>query len=388
MEAKDENQLASLLRSQGLVLIKASPQGKKGGLKKISEISIGIGGVSLAEKMFFTRNLQVMISAGLSIPRAIDIISCQVKSPAFKKALTNIKDQVAKGQRLSDSLSSHSKIFPSLFQSMIKVGEETGTMEEVLKTLATQMERSYELQSKIKGAMTYPAVIVSAMLLIGAAMLIIVVPQLSSVFESMNIELPMTTQIMIGLGKFLAEKWYIALLIIAGSVIFFMWFSKKPFGKKILDWTALKFPVISPLVKDINSAYTVRNLSSLSAAGVPLPKSLEITSETVSNGYYKKALVDSANRVRKGEKLSEALKDYSGIYPQTVIQMVAVGEETGETSTILEKLADFYEQNVTETTKNMASIIEPIMILILGGGIGFFAVSMMQPLNSIMHGIH
>ena len=346
------------------------------------------GGIPISEKMFFTRNLQVMISAGLSIPRSLDIISCQVKSKTFKNALTNIKEQVSKGQRFSDSLSLYPKIFPDLFQSMIKVGEETGTMEEVLKTLATQMERSYDLQSKIKGAMTYPTVICSAMILIGAAMLIIVVPQLSSVFDEMGIKLPMSTQIMINLGKFLAQKWYFALAIIAGIVVFFLWFSKKPFGKKTIALLLLKVPIISPMVKDINSAYTVRNLSSLSAAGVPLPKSLEITADTLGNIFYKKALIDCAEKVRKGEKLSEALKSYSGIYPQTVIQMIAVGEETGETSTILGRLADFYEQNVSETTKNMASIIEPIMILVLGGAIGFFAIAMMQPLNSIMSGVH
>ena len=385
MEAKDRAQLASLLHSQGLILVRAVPQEKK---NRFNFSIPDIGGISISEKMFFTRNLQVMISAGLSIPRALDIISCQVKNKTFKNALANVREQVSKGQRFSDSLSLYPKIFPDLFQSMIKVGEETGTMEEVLKTLATQMERSYDLQSKIKGAMTYPAVITSAMILIGAAMLIIVVPQLSSVFDEMGIKLPISTQIMIGLGKFLAEKWYVALAIIAGTVISFIWFSKKPFGKKTIDLFLLKVPIFSSLIKDINSAYTVRNLSSLSAAGVPLPKSLEITAETLGNGFYKKALLASADKVRKGEKLSEALKSYSSIYPQTVIQMIAVGEETGETSTILAKLADFYEQNVSETTKNMASIIEPIMILILGGAIGFFAISMMQPLNSIMQGIH
>lgn len=385
MEAKDRNQLASLLRSQGLVLIRAVPKEKKNILKNLAEFDIG--SVSLSEKMFFTRNLQVMVSAGLSIPRAIGIISCQVKSKTFKKALEDVKEQVSKGQRLSDALSLHPKIFPNLFQNMVKVAEETGTMEDVLKTLANQMERTYDLQSRIKGAMTYPAVIVSAMLLIGAAMLIIVVPQMSSVFESMGIELPMSTKMLVALGNFMAQKWYLALLIIIAAIICFIWFAKKPFGKKTLDWISLKFPVISSLVKNINAAYTVRNLSSLSAAGVPLPKSLEITSETLGNGFYKKALMDSAEKVRKGEKLSEALKNYSGIYPQTVIQMIAVGEETGETSTILGKLADFYEQNVAETTKNMASIIEPIMILVLGGAIGFFAISMMQPLNSIMQGV-
>lgn len=385
LEAGDQYHLAGMLRSQGLVLIKADVV-KKSGSKKLTDISISFG-VPLAEKMFFTRNLQVMVSAGLSIPRALDIISLQVKNKTFKNALLDIREQVSKGKRLSDAVAVYPKIFSDLFQSMIKVGEETGTMEEVLKSLSLQMERSHNLRSKVKGAMTYPIVIVLVMLLIGTLMLVTVVPQIAKVFSDMGVELPLATKIIIALGDFMVKQWYFALIILAVSVASLIYFLKTPAGKKFSDLLQLKMPLLSPIIKDINSAYTVRNLSSLAAAGVPLPRSLEITAGTLGNGQYKKALLTAAEKVRKGEKLSDVLKNYSDIYPQTIIQMIAVGEETGETSAILARLADFFEEAVSEATKNITSVIEPLMMLVIGGAIGFFAISIMQPIQDIMSGI-
>jgi type IV pilus assembly protein PilC len=190
--------------------------------------------------------------------------------------------------------------------------------------------------------------------------------------------------VVIALGNFVATKWYFALAIVAVLAVSSITFLKTATGKRLADSFLVKAPLISPIIKDINSAYTVRNLSSLAAAGVPLPRSLEITAGTVGNGLYKKALLAAADKVRKGEKLSEVLKNYSNIYPQTIIQMIAVGEETGETSAILAKLADFFEDAVSEATKNITSIIEPVMMVIIGGVVGFFAVSIMQPIQDIM----
>ncbi|MFA5747106.1 MAG: type II secretion system F family protein, partial [Candidatus Paceibacterota bacterium] len=192
------------------------------------------------------------------------------------------------------------------------------------------------------------------------------------------------TKVVIALGNFVATKWYFALAIVAVLAVSSITFLKTATGKRLADSFLVKAPLISPIIKDINSAYTVRNLSSLAAAGVPLPRSLEITAGTVGNGLYKKALLAAADKVRKGEKLSEVLKNYSNIYPQTIIQMIAVGEETGETSAILAKLADFFEDAVSEATKNITSIIEPVMMVIIGGVVGFFAVSIMQPIQDIM----
>lgn len=387
LEAKDEHQLARILRQEGLILIRAELEEKL--TKKKFEVSLPFfwGGISLTEKIFFTRNLRVMIKAGLPLPRALEILANQTKNQKFKKALLDIRDEIVKGESFSRSLTKYPDIFSELFQNMVKVGEESGTLEDVLQTLAQQMEREYELKSKIKGAMIYPAVIILAMLGIGILMLVVVIPKLAETFEELNIELPMTTRIVIGLANFLVERWYLAVIIF--FLLFFLFWQamKTKRGKKIIDILLLKIPIISPIIKKTNLAYTARTLSSLIIAGVPIVRSLEITSGTLSNIYYQLAILEVAEKVRKGEKIAQALKPYENIYPSSVIQMVAVGEETGETSSILKQLAEFYEEEVTNVTKNLAAVIEPLLMIIIGAAVGFFAVSMFQPMYSMLGAI-
>lgn len=389
LEAKDEYQLARILRQQGLILIKAELEEKEKKPRfQFGGVSLPfLGGVSLVEKMMFTRNLQVMIAAGLPLPRAMEVLSSQAKSKKFKEAISAVKEEISKGKSFSDSLARFPRVFSELFQSMVRVGEESGTLEEVLKVLSSQMERQHELSSKIQGAMIYPAVIICAMLGIGVLMLIMVVPQLSATFKELNIELPLTTRLVIGLADFLIKRWYLFILIVIFAAFLFWQTIQTKIGKRILDNLSLKVPIISPIVRKSNAAYTVRTLSSLIAAGVPIVRALEITAGTLGNAQYKTAIDAAGEQVRKGGKLSEALKPYGNIYPIMVIQMIAVGEETGETSSILVKLADFFEEEVGNATKNLASVIEPVLMLIIGAVVGFFAISMVQPMYSMLGAI-
>ncbi len=385
LEAKNEKELARFLRQEGYVLISVNLETKK---RKL-EISLPFlkQSVSLTDKMMFTRNLQVMVSAGISLPRAIRTLSLQTKNKRFQQILLEVVEEINKGKSLSDALIKYPDAFSELFQSMIKVGEESGTLEEVLKVLTRQMEKDYELKSKIKGALIYPAVIICAMIGIGILMLIMVVPKLAATFEELGTELPPTTRFVIGLGTFLAQKWFLVVLII-GILVFFLRLSlKTKNGKKILDGLVLKLPAVSALVKKTNSASTSRTLSSLIASGVPLLRSLEIISGTLGNFYFHQAITDSIDKVRKGQKLSEALSLYQNLYPPLVIQMLEVGEETGETAEILGKLSDFFEDEVTNTTKNLSAVIEPVMMLLVGGAVGFFAISMIQPMYSMLGAI-
>jgi type IV pilus assembly protein PilC len=385
LEAKDIHQLAQKLKGEGFILIKAILEEEK--LKKKFEISLPSFGVPLTEKMFFTRNLQVMISTGLPLPKSLEILSLQSKSKKLKAALLQIKEEIVKGESFSNTLSNYPNIFSELFQSMIKVGEETGTLEKVLEVLSLQMERENDLKSKIKGAMVYPAVIICAMIGIGILMLVTVVPQLAKTFAELDIELPLTTRIVINLANFLVQKWYLVVIFFVFFLFLFWQILKTNFGKRTVDSFTLKLPIISPIIKNTNSAYTIRTLSSLIAAGIPLPRALEITSRTLGNIYYQNALMEAAEKVRKGEKLSNALKIYENIYPLTVIQMILVGEETGETSNVLTKLANFFESEVSNATKNLASVIEPVLMLLVGAAVGFFAISMIQPLYSMLGAI-
>ena len=387
VEARDTQQLARTLRSQGFILVEAESV-KKREKKKRLEFSLPfLSGVSLAEKLMFTRNLQVMISSGLSLPKSLEVLAEQTKSSKFKKALSEIREKVIKGNNFSDCLANHPDIFSELFQNMIKVGEEAGNLDEVLEVLSHQMEREYELKSKIKGALMYPAVILLSMMGIGVLMLVVVVPKLAETFEELGIELPLTTQLVIGIGNFLTEKWYLAIFFLIAFIFLFWTALKTKKGKKIVDAIFLKVPIISPLIKKINSASTIRTLSSLIAAGVPIVRSLEIVSGVLGNIYYRKAISEAAQKVKKGKKLSDALEGYQEIYPIIVIQMIRVGEETGETSKILGKLADFFEEEVGNVTKNLTSVIEPVLMLLIGGAIGFFAVSMIQPMYSMLGSI-
>ena len=386
LETKDIHQLAKKLREEGFILIKAEAETEVAKKRKF-EISLSFGGVSLTEKIFFTRNLRVMLTSGISLPRALHILAGQSKSKKFKMALLEAREEIAKGKSFSESFSKHSDIFSELFLSMVKVGEESGTLEEVLKTLSRQMERENDLKSKIKGAMIYPAVIICAMFGIGVMMLILVVPQLAETFEALEVELPATTKLVIGLGTFLVEKWYLFLLFLVLFVFIFWRVLKTKKGKAVIDALLLKIPVISSIVGKTNSASMVRTLSSLISSGVPIVRSLEVVSGTLGNVYFKESIREAAEKVRKGEKLSQALKPYQNLYPLIVIQMIAVGEETGETSNILAQLADFFEEEVGRTTKNLASIIEPVIMLIIGAAVGFFAISMVQPMYSMLGAI-
>ena len=388
-EAKDEQMLARTLRQEGYVLISAVEEKleKKKGLQLDLSAFSFFGQVSLKDKIMFTRNLKVMISAGISLPKALRTLALQAKNRKLKTALAKTSEEIIKGKNFSDTLKQYPEAFSDLFCNMDRVGEESGTLEENLGVLTRQMEREYNLKSKIKEAMVYPAVVIAAMAGIGIMMLIVVVPKLAKTFAELELELPITTRVVIGLGTFLVEKWYLAILILIVSIIFAQTVFKQKKGKKMFDGLILKIPVVSQIVKKTNATYTVRTLSSLITAGVPLVRALEIVAGTLSNYYFKAAITQSIERVKKGEKLSSTLKPYQNLYPLIVIQMIEVGEETGETAKILEKLGDFFEEEVTNATKNLTAVIEPVLMLIIGGVVGFFAVSMVQPMYSMLSGL-
>jgi len=385
LEAENEHELAKNLRKEGFLLISAILEEE--GAKKGFEIALPtFFGVSIKEKVFFTRNLKVMIRAGVALPRALRILSTQTKNKKFEKALQDVSSEITKGRTLSQSLAAHPSIFSELFVNMVKIGEEAGTLEEVLEIQTIHFERIHELKSKVTGAMVYPAVILLAMTGIGILMLIMVVPKLADTFKELKIELPITTQFVIGLGKFLSQRWYVAF----GGIVFLFFLLrmvlKTKIGKKICDGLLLRIPIISSLTKKSNSAYMVRTLGSLLRSGVPIVRSLEITSGALENFYFKEAMGIAAKKVRGGDKLSDVLANYP-IYPSLVVQMLKVGEETGETSTVLEELANFFEEEVATATKNLSSVIEPVLMLIIGGVVGFFAISMIQPMYSMLEAI-
>lgn len=386
LEAQNEHQLAKILHQEGYILISAEDASQKN--KNSFNFSIPfLNGVSLKEKLFFTRNLKVMVSAGISLPRSLGTLADVTKNKTFKEVLLKVIENINKGQSFSSSLENHPKIFSELFCNLIKAGEESGSLEESLKNLALQMERQNNLRSKIIGAMMYPAVIILAVLGIGVLMMVMVIPKLAETFRDLGAELPLTTKMVMFLGDFMTQRWYLVVLILSVLIIILRIILSTVSGKRIFDKISLKIPIFASLVQKTNAAYTARTIGSLLNSGIPVTSALEITSRILANSFFQEALSGSAEKVRKGEKLSRALKSYGDLYPSVVIQMIEVGEETGETPEILEKLADFFEEEVENTTKNMSSIIEPILMLFIGGAVGFFAVSMLQPIYGVMGNI-
>ena len=301
--------------------------------------------------------------------------------------MLDINERLNKGETLSGALDFHKNVFDEFFRSMVKIGEESGTLEGVFEILSLHMERDHELKSKIRGALIYPFIIIIVMGGIGIVVSTFVLPKFSSFLLGMGIELPIYTRILIGIGNFSQHYWYVTLIVLALALYgFFMARRTKP-GKRLQDTVLMRIPLLASFVKKANATIMVRSLSSLNSSGISLVRSLEITSSTIPNVYFKDALTQSIEKVKKGEKLSTSLRPYENIFPLGAIDMMEVGEETGKTSVVLKKLSEFYEQEVIEETKNFSVIIEPILLIFLGLVVAFFAISIIEPMYSSLKGI-
>jgi type IV pilus assembly protein PilC len=270
---------------------------------------------------------------------------------------------------------------------MVKVGETAGNLDEVLKIVAVQLEKEHDLKSKVKGAMIYPAVILTVMVVIGIIMLTFVLPKLMGVFEDMDAELPVMTQMIVNLSDLFRNNGLLIALFFVAFVLFMQYFLRQEIGKKVFSFVAIKIPIFSPIVKQVNCARFARIYSSLLKSGVGSVEALKIIAHTLTNYYYKKTILDSVESIQKGVSLSKVLSDNQNIFPILVSQIVQVGEETGKTETVLLQLAEFYEDEVDQVTKNMSAIIEPLLMVVIGSAVGFFAVAMLQPMYSMMDSV-
>lgn len=394
LEATSQLELARQLRNEGFYIIdiEEKESGAESSLKKLQHLDVGmilekIKGVALEEKMIFSRNLAIMIESGISLSRSLEVLHKQTQSPTFRKAIQRIAADVKKGVSFSNSIKNYPKIFSPLYVSMVKVGESAGNLDETLNLLTEQLEKQHELKSKVRGALIYPAIIITAMTGVGILMMITVVPQLQETFEDLKIDLPITTRTVLGLSVFLQTSWWLILL----SIPFIIWvlraFFKTRTGHRVFSWMALNTPLFKNLVQKINSAAFARNLSSLITGGVPILEALEITSNTLGNYFYKDSIKKSQKKIQKGESIHTTLSTYGDLYTPLMIEMLEVGEESGKLSELLKKTAEFYEEEVADITANMSSIIEPVLMLIIGGIVGFFAVSIFQPIYGMLGSI-
>jgi type IV pilus assembly protein PilC len=350
-------------------------------------INYKLGRVKQDELVMMTRNLGSMLVAGLTVIRALSVIERQSSNAKLKGVMKKIAARLNKGDQFNEALKEFPEVFSDLYIAMVRAGEESGNLAETLQTLAVQMERSSTLKKKIKGAMMYPSIVLIVMLVIGVLMMIFVMPQITGIFKGMGKDLPAMTKILINTSDFMVHYTF---LTIGGIIAFFVGMGyllrSKP-GKVGTSWLVPKLPVIGTLAKEMNSARTARTLSSLLNSGVDVIQSLEITEEVVQNVFYKKIIRDARARVEKGSALSDAFIERSDLYPILVGEMILVGEETGQIAGMLGELAIFYETEVERKTKDLSTIIEPLLMVVIGGGVGFFALALIAPIYSIGDGI-
>lgn len=386
-EATDKYELYKLLKGEGLETIFVEE--KKRGSFNLSSLHISFGGrVKTQDKINFARNLGLMIKAGLALSRALSVLERQSKNKALKKVLNDLIENISKGMSFADTLGKHPKVFPALFISMVHAGEQSGTLSESLKAVADQMDSSYTLTKRIRGAMIYPAVIFSVMIIIGVLMMIFVVPTLLSTFQSLGAPLPPTTQFILNLSNiFQKDGIFILVGLILVAIAWWQW-SKKPSGKKVIHKLILKLPIVGPLAQEINAARTARTLSSLLHSGVEVVESISITAEVIQNVYFRAVLENAKKTIQKGDLMSKIFEENEKLYPVFFAEMLSVGEETGKMDEMLLNVAKFYEDDVDQKTKDMSTIIEPVMIVIIGAAVGFFAISMISPMYSLVNVIH
>lgn len=381
MEAKDKFALYHTIKQDGATVVSAEEVKDKREYN-IPIISALFEGVKTRDKITFAKNLAKMTEAGLPITRALSILERQAKGQ-FKKVLVGLEDSLNKGDTLSDAMNVYPKVFSTLFISMVKAGEESGNLAQSLQNVGMQMEKSYLLTKKIRGAMMYPAVIFSLMIVIGVLMMVYMVPTLTATFVGLGIKLPLSTRIIIWISNFLKSYFiYVILGTIAFIFLSVMGYRTKR-GQRISDYMFLHTPVIKEIVKQINSARTARTLSSLISSGVDIVLAIGITKEVIQNSYYKTVLEKIQEVIQKGEPISGVFTANPKLYPLFVGEMVSVGEETGKIGEMLLGVATYYEEEVDQKTKDMSSIIEPILMIFIGAAVGFFALSMLGPTYSL-----
>lgn len=385
LETQDKFELYKVVKKDGGYIVSVTEQKKSALNFSLGDFSF-IGGVKTHDKIVFARNLASMVEAGLPITRALSIMERQSKGE-LKKIINFLIDQISKGTTLSEAMKSYPKVFSTLFIAMVKSGEESGNLVTALKNISMQMEKTYLLNKKIKGAMMYPAVIFTLMGIIGVLMMVYMVPTLTATFAGLGVKLPLSTRIIIAISDILKNYFLllgVGLIAIVGAVVMYL---RTPQGARVSDFISLHVPVIGEIVMQVNSARTARTLSSLISSGVDVVYAISVTQEVLQNSYYKEVMKEAEEAIQKGNPISAIFIDHPNLYPLFVGEMMSVGEETGKIGDMLLGVAQFYEEEVDQKTKDMSSIIEPVLMIIIGIAVGAFAISMLAPTYSLVDAI-
>jgi type IV pilus assembly protein PilC len=377
LNADSKEAAGEILRRQRIEAPSIREKGKEIAFPKFG------GGVPAQLVAIFTRQFSVMIDAGLPLVQCLEILGSQQENKTFKRALIQIRQDVESGSNLADSMRKHPKIFNDLYTNMVAAGEAGGILDTILQRLAQYIEKSVKLNSQVKSAMIYPVAVISIACIVVAVILWKVIPVFAALFKGLGAELPMPTLVVIWLSNFIADFWWLIGIVVGGTVYALRRYHETYKGKRVLDGIVLKMPILGLLMRKIAVARFCRTLSTLTASGVPILDGLQITARTAGNSIIEDAIMATRKSVEEGKTISEPLSD-TDVFPTMVVQMIAVGEQTGALDTMLSKIADFYEDEVDTAVAGLMKLLEPVLIAFLGVAIGGIVIAMYMPMFTLI----
>jgi len=375
--ADSKEAVIAALRRQQISVTAVKEKGKEIALPKFG------GKVPPQQVAIFTRQFSVMIDAGLPLVQCLEILGSQQENKGFKRALIQIRQDVESGSNLADSMRKHPKIFNDLYTNMVAAGEAGGILDTILQRLSTYIEKSVKLNSQVKSAMIYPVAVISIAVIVVAIILWKVIPVFAALFAGLGVQLPLPTRVVIALSNVIADYWWLIGGLLVAFTIFIKRYHQTYKGKRVLDGLMLKAPIVGILLRKIAVARFCRTLATLTSSGVPILDGLQITARTAGNSIIEDAIMIVRKSVEEGKTISEPISD-TDVFPSMVVQMIAVGEQTGALDTMLAKIADFYEDEVDIAVAGLMKLLEPILISFLGVAIGGIVIAMYMPMFTLI----
>lgn len=376
VEAISISQAINLLHEKGFVIIDVTHAATP------FSLNFGKSAISFNDLVHFTRQLSTMITAGLTLVESLSILHQQLSKPSLTKLVTQIEDDVKGGKSLVESLEKNPKVFPPIYIALVRAGEATGKLDVILSRLADSLEKSRNFKSKVRGVMVYPTIVISGMGIVSFVVMTVVVPRLTTMYKEFGVTLPLPTQILIAASSFLLNFWLLIILAVIGSVAFFLKWRTTKIGRLVLSTIALNIPIFGPLFKQSTLVEVTRTLALLIDGGVPILTSLGIAQEATSNVLYQEAFSNAAKKVEKGFSLSEPLS-HNSLFPPILPQMVSVGEQTGKLGDSLFKLSTYFETEAESAIRTLTTALEPLIMVILGLGVGFLVMAVLLPIYSL-----
>ncbi|MBI5620016.1 type II secretion system F family protein [Candidatus Gottesmanbacteria bacterium] len=378
VEAPGTSQATKLLRDKQLFVVSLTEMKEK----IIASMVARFKRVGFADIVNFTRQLSTMIVAGLSLPESLTILRTQTANPAFGRVLLDIEHQIVGGGNLGDSLAKYPSYFSPIYVALIRAGESSGTLDKVLARLAETLEDQREFRSKVAGAMIYPIIIVIAMVVVVMIMMTVVIPKLTDLYRDFGVTLPVSTQILISISTFFVRFWWLVIALGVGGFVFFGKWRKTPLGQRIVDTISLRIPLFGELQKKVILVDFTRTLGMLISAGIHILEGLQILRDSLGNVLFRDAITEISQKVEKGFPLGDTFGQYA-VFPPIVSQMMRVGEETGKLDDTLSKLSRYFETESDHMVKGLTTAIEPIIMVVLGVGVGFIVISVITPIYNL-----